>query len=113
MKTVIEGKGELRKLFLIGNSGRKYRIIQDGVDSCPGRMLFEQDLNDFIMDCIDKAATEQDIESHANSKYSVCGSGFMGWAVSYQKILHIEHAKNCEWLLGTIKTRVHKMIQSI
>jgi len=110
MKTEIEGKGKEGKLFFIGKSGKKYSVNSDGLTAHTCMLLFEQDLFKYVMECLNKSVTADDITSHANFKYPVCGSGLMEWAVGFQKILHSEHTKNCKWILKTVHNKISNLL---
>ena len=113
MKTVIEGKGESAVLFIIGEDGCKYSMKSEGQSALTCRLLFEQDLKGFVLSCIEKSATDEDIHSHRDAKYPLCKSGLMEWAVPFQKVLHFEHDKNCNWVLLTLMNRVSKLINQM
>ena len=113
MKIKIEGKGEDSMMFLIGKSGQRYRVTCEGESKAfHTRLLFEQDLRDFIMDSIEESLTNEEIETHGKYLFAICGIGFMDWARGLQELLIKVHKKACEWTLNKIKTRVRKLINS-
>lgn len=111
MEAKLEGKGESAIFLIIGKDGRRYKVESQGLTAVACRMLFEQEMKGHVLSCIEKSLTDEDIHSHRDAKYPLCGSGLMGWASSFQKVLHADHDKNCGWVMTTLLNRVSKELK--
>ena len=112
MKSEIIEKEKGNKQFVLhGKNGRDYIITCDGYDALHSRLLFCQDIKDFMLEELNNTLSDEEISQHAEFKYFVCNSGLMGWASGLQELLKKEHIKACEWTYKKISTRFNRVLQ--